>query len=443
MDEQKYRELVDLLPQAVFEIDQNLKFTFANHHALKISGYTQEDIEKGLDALDLFIPEDRDRARGNIARILRGERLQGNEYTAMRKDGSTFPVIVYSSPIIRGNKPVGLRGIAYDITERKGTEEALWESELKHKTLVHNIPGMVYRGYPDWSAEIISGCRAISGFSKDEISSKEENWLSIIHPDDREKIFREGLEFIKRPKSMVHVYRIITKDGATRWVEDRKTSLFTKEGDFLGIEGVVFDVTDRIIAERKLKASKEAIARAHIKLEEKVKKRTADLSKSNQQLQQEIENRSKAEEELKSKTRNLEEINIALKVLLDKRYEEKAKLEETVLSNVKELIEPYLEKLKRTVLDDRQISYVSVLESNLNNIISPFSSSLSSKFLKLSASEIRIADLVKQGRSTKEIAELMSLSIHTVSTHRRNIRKKLGLLEEKSNLRSHLLSTQQ
>ena len=148
------------------------------------------------------------------------------------------------------------------------------------------------------------------------------------------------------------------------------------------------------------------------------------------------------EMELEIKSSNLEDVNTALRVLLDKREDDKARFEENVLSNVKELVEPYLEKLKSTGLDNRQASYVNVLEYNLNDIVSPFSGKLPFKFLNLSPSEIRIANLVKQGKNTKEIAELMNLSRTTVATHRRNIRKKLGIGGKKANLRTHLLSVQ-
>ena len=115
--ERRYRELADFLPQIVFEIDEAGNFTFANRQAYSYSGYRPEDIDKGLNALELFVPEDRERVRESIRRILSGEQLGGNEYTAQRKDGSTFPVIVYSVPIVHDNKRVGLRGIVVDMTE--------------------------------------------------------------------------------------------------------------------------------------------------------------------------------------------------------------------------------------------------------------------------------------------------------------------------------------
>jgi len=127
VSEQRFRELVDLLPQTVCEIDLAGNFTFKNLHGFESYGYTQKDIDKGLNALQLFIPEERDRINENIQRILSGEKLGGNEYTALRKDGRRFPVIMYCSPVIIKNKSVGLRGIVVDITERKRSEKSLNE----------------------------------------------------------------------------------------------------------------------------------------------------------------------------------------------------------------------------------------------------------------------------------------------------------------------------
>jgi DNA-binding CsgD family transcriptional regulator len=93
-------------------------------------------------------------------------------------------------------------------------------------------------------------------------------------------------------------------------------------------------------------------------------------------------------------------------------------------------------------LDERQQAYASILETNLNDIVSPFCQSLSSKYLSLTPAEIQVANLVKQGRTAKEIAELLNLSASTVEFHKANIRKKIGIKNTKANLRSHLLSLQ-
>ncbi len=148
------------------------------------------------------------------------------------------------------------------------------------------------------------------------------------------------------------------------------------------------------------------------------------------------------EAELRTKAKNLEEVNTALRVLLKRREEDKGELEEKVLSNVKELVVPYIERLKKTTLDTNQMSCVDILESNLKEIVSPFSCKLSSKYLGLTPTEIRVANLIKNDKTTKEIAEIMNVSERTVDTHRDHIRKKIGIKRKKVNLRTYLLSLQ-
>ncbi|MEK6196204.1 MAG: response regulator [Deltaproteobacteria bacterium] len=161
------------------------------------------------------------------------------------------------------------------------------------------------------------------------------------------------------------------------------------------------------------------------------------LQEAHDLLEQRVEERT---QELQMKSENLEEMNTALKVLLKKREEDKFELEEKVIYNIKEMVQPFLEKLGRTRLDDRQRTFLEILESNLDDIVSPFARKLSTRYLNLTPSEIQIANLVKQGKTTKEIAELLSLSTRTIESHRDSIRKKLGIKNQKANLRTHLMS---
>jgi len=133
-------------------------------------------------------------------------------------------------------------------------------------------------------------------------------------------------------------------------------------------------------------------------------------------------------------------VNTALKVLLKRREEDKNELEEKVLLNVRELAMPYVEKLKKSGLSDGQNTYLSILEKSLNDIISPFIHSMTTKYSKLTPREIQVANLVKEGKTSKEIAALMNMSPRAVDFHRGNIRNKIGLKSKKGNLQSFLLS---
>ena len=161
------------------------------------------------------------------------------------------------------------------------------------------------------------------------------------------------------------------------------------------------------------------------------------LKEAHDKLEQRVDERTR---ELRIKSENLEEMNTALKVLLKKREEDKNELEEQVIYNVKELVMPFLEKIKVSRLDNRQKTIVEILESNLNDIVSPFAKALSTRYLNLTPAEMQIANMVKHGKTTKEIADTLFLSTRTIESHRDSIRQKLGIKNKKANLRTHLMS---
>jgi DNA-binding CsgD family transcriptional regulator len=193
---------------------------------------------------------------------------------------------------------------------------------------------------------------------------------------------------------------------------------------------------DRKRAERALR---ESIDRLRIAYDQSIIY-AEQLNKEIMQRKRAVKTLREREAALKVQARNLGEANTALKVLLRHREEDKIELEERVLLNVKELVLPYVEALKRTGLDAKQITYVGIVESHLNNIVSPFLRRLSSKYLGLTPREIQVANLIKEGKTTKEIAELWNVSARAVEFHRDNIRTKLGLKNKKANLRTYLLS---
>lgn len=145
-------------------------------------------------------------------------------------------------------------------------------------------------------------------------------------------------------------------------------------------------------------------------------------------------------EKVKARTAEIQEKNVALKVLLKQRHDDKKKLEDAIMANVSELIMPNLIRLKNSKLSGKQHVELNVLEANLNEIVSPFASTLSSNYLKLTPTEFQVANFIKNGASTKDIAESLGLSRRTVDTHRYNIRKKFGLNGQGTNLRSYLTS---
>ena len=396
-NEKRFHALVDLLPEAVYEIDVDGNFTFANQRAFQLSGYSREDLEGGLNALQMFIPEDRGRVRKNISRILTGEDLGFMEYTAQRKDGSIFPVIIHSAAIIHESKVVGMRGVIIDISGLK-------EAEKKIKTLSsaieQSIDGIAIGDLELKLIYVNEAFARMHGYTAEEMIEMK---VVDLHNEEQMGEYEKCLNQIKTQGSWTGEIGHMRKDGTSFPVYMSVTLLKENNGKSTGILAVVIDITERKEAEKVLR---------------------------------------EREAELKMKTNSLEEVNTALRVLLKTRDDDKTELEEKVLANVKELVVPFLEKIKNSPLDPQQVAYLHVLESNLKAIISPFLRALSAKYRGLTPTEIQVVNLVKEGKNTKEIAMLLNLAGETINTHRRNIRMKLGITNKKVNLRSHLLSLQ-
>jgi len=193
---------------------------------------------------------------------------------------------------------------------------------------------------------------------------------------------------------------LVAKDGAQRAILDSGAPIKDKNGNVLGVVFVFHDVTEQKKMDMALRES---------------------------------------EKKLRMYSMELEEGNTALKVLLRQRENDRQELEENILANVKQLIFPYLDKLKRNKAMSEELTYLNILEKNLEEIVSPFSSKLSSAYYGFTPREIMIANLIKDGKQDKDIMELLNISFETVKSHRQNIRKKLGLYSKRINLRSHLM----
>ena len=356
------------------------------------------------------------------------------EVSGYRKDGS--PITIHLSVnMVRNEKGEPICGMDsfVDITERKRMEEEL---KIKDFAIASSINGIAIG---DLNGNITyvnnSFMRLWGGNDVSEVLGKSA--LSFAQSkNEADMIFHSVLEKGDWFGEIIAV----RKDGKPIALQITASMVKNDDGNPICLMCSFVDITERKITEQKLQ-------RAYESLEQRVAERTEELVKANIRLKKEIEERKQAEqsllqkeEELRLESLHLEEANTALKVLLKRGEQDKNELEEKVLSNIKELALPYLEKLKLGNLDDKQVAYVEILESNLNDIISPFLKKLSSQYLNLTPTEIQVANLIRDGKSTKEIAEILNISERAIEFHRNNIRDKLGLKKSKTNLRSYLLT---
>jgi PAS domain S-box-containing protein len=328
-------------------------------------------------------------------------------------NGDIRDVEVYSGPIQLHGQQL-LYSIIHDITDRKHAEEALKKEKDKAQNYLDISGVIIVVLNMDQTVGLINkkGCE-ILGYEESEIVGK--NWFDNFLPkNNRERTKSVFFELINENIEPIDYNEnaVMTKDNEERLIAWHNAALRNNEGKIIATLSSGEDVTNR-------KRAEEALQKAHYELEHRVKERT---------------------KELEIKTNSLVEVNTAMKVLLKKREEDKEELEDNILSNLKGMIEPYFKKINKTKMDDKQKVLLSIIESNLEEIISPFANKLSSKYINLTPAEIHVADFVKHGKRNKEIANLLNLSVRTIESHRESIRKKIGIKNKKTNLRSYLLS---
>jgi PAS domain S-box-containing protein len=396
--------LLDNIPEYVYFKDKNRRFVRASNFFCDLFGCSLEDIIGKKDE-DLFPEEIAEETANDDRHVIEtGIPLVNKEEGGKSIGGGEHWVLTTKLPWRdkKGNI-IGLFGISREITDRRRTEEVLRRSEERYVLATKAARVGVW----DWNVQtnefhLDQNVKAILGYSDAEIPNNLEVWSGYVHPDDKQPVMEAFQDHIdgKTPE-FAYEHRMLHKDGSIRWIMARGTAIRDAQGNPVRVVGTDTDITQRKLAEEALKAR---------------------------------------EKELQVKTINLEEANTALKVLLDKRDEDRIELEEKVSLNMKWLVLPYLEKMRKSGLNERQETYANILGSLLNDIISPFTHELSSQHVNLTPTEIQVANLVREGKTTKEVVELLNSSTKAIEFHRGNLRKKLGLKNKKINLRSYLLS---
>jgi PAS domain S-box-containing protein len=401
------RSILHALPIGVGVVCDRV-ITEANERLCEMLGYSSEEIT-GKSARILYpTNEDFEYVGREKYKQIYEKGIGAVETHMQRKDGNIIDVALSSAPMDPKDFSMGVTFTVIDITTRKQSELKLQKSEQKYRLLVESTPDWVWicdiEGRHTFSNKAVE---QLLGYQVEEILGTSS--FRLMHPKEQQKVqkwFQNSKEKKMGWKGTVIRWR--HKDKSIRFLETIAEPILDEKGNLIGFTGIDRDITAR-------KQSEEALKKAHAEL----KKRTSDL-------------------EIKRKS--LEELNTAMKVLLVKREADKSKLEEYVLANVKKLIEPYFEKIKKTNLDTQQEALLSIVGSNLKEIISSFTHEVSIKYFNLTSTEIQVAKQIRHGHTTKKIAAFMNVSPRTVETHRKNIRKKIGLEGRRANLRSHLLS---
>ncbi len=148
----------------------------------------------------------------------------------------------------------------------------------------------------------------------------------------------------------------------------------------------------------------------------------------------------KREKELHEKSEKLEEMNAALRVLLNRMNSDREEMEHKVFVNVRDMIVPYVDKLETFCHGEAQQSYLNIIKTNLQNVVSSFNLQLAKQSVSLTPREMQIANMINEGMTNKDISAILYISNSAVEFHRHNIRKKLNIVDKKVNLKTHLRS---
>lgn len=299
-------------------------------------------------------------------------------------------------------RDVAARGITLrDVLNRTRAEEELRQGEKIFRRVFEDAEvGMAIWGDDGFLEEVNSCLCRLLGYTEDEL--KKIHYLDLTHPEDKDLSLRHDRRIFSGEISFIsHEKRYLRKDGTPIWFLASDSLVRDEEGRPQHTVTHFQDITQR-------KAAEEA-------LQEK-------------------------ERQLQAQTESLEQTNTALKVLLDHREQERINLEKGMLSSLEKLVIPYLQEARKATNRQECDTYLDISLSNLKEVAGPFASHLSSPQAVLSPVEMKVADLIRHGKTSDEVAELLTISIHTVARHREAIRRKLGLTNRKVNLTAYLQS---
>ncbi len=394
--EEMYRGLYQNAAVGIFSSTFEGRFLNMNPALAAMLGYAspREAMDSIRDiARDVYV--DRNRRSEVVRRTFEEGQTLAFENVYRRKNGELFDAYLYLRVVHdKDGKPSCLQGIVEDVTERKRAEERLRRT-FDQAPIGAAIVSMDYR-----FLRVNQALCRITGYSEEELTSL--GFPDITHPDDialdidlARKLEAGEIDQYEMDK------RYIRKDGSIVWIYLSVRMMKDAQGKPVHFIPMMEDISERKRAELELVEKKEL---------------------------------------LQAQARHLEEVNTALKVLLNHRDEEHRGIVEDMQSSIRQLILPYLERVERCVSNAECKTLLDIIKSNLNHITANYSKMLPAGSSGLTPTETKIADLVRHGKTNKEIAALLNISVNAVSFHRKNIRKKFGLKQEKINLQSFLRS---
>ena len=382
----------------------DFKYIFINSQFERLAHVASEQVT-GKDDFAIF-PEPIARVfRTQDEEVIRRKALAEFEETIPLPDGiRTFMTAKFPLFDSRGIMHA-VAGVCTDITAYKKTQVELKVAEEKYRGIFENSP----LGILHLNADGI--ITATNEKLAEILDSTPEKIIGFDLKRSKQKEVRLLIASVLSGKTTPYEGYYLSATGSGRvYLCGAFSPIFADDQSVAGAIGIIENATRRRQAEEELQ-------KAHDNLEQRVAERTVQLDQ---------------------KTAKLMDTNIALKILLEKRNEDKREMEEKVISNIEKLIYPYLEKLEMKCNGNGQKTLVEIILANLEEITSSFDTKHNNLLASLTPAQLQIANLIKHGMRTKEIASMLDLSPSTIACHRQEIRKRLCLNNKKMNLQTAL-----
>ncbi len=438
--------LVQTSPAFFAAIAADGRTLLMNDAMLRALGYAQEEVI-GRNYLNTFVSrEDWPALREGFENPAPSGGLRPMESRMKTKDGRERMVEWHGRHVFKEDGSLDFYfALGIDVTQRKQAEDELWRHRDHLEDVVRERTERLSLANEQLEREIADRTQAEQALQKSEtmlraIFDQTFQFIGVLRLDGRViRVNQTAMDFVGTNHEAI-VGRPFWK---TPWWDHSRAE---QERLRRGIERAAGGELVRYEATNASQNGRPVHVDISIKPVQDREGRIVRLLSEGRdisELKLAVEDLQAREAELQVQSRSLEEANIALKVLLKQMEEKKRGDQENVLSNLKQLVLPYIERLKRSGLRGEERAIVNTLESNLNSITSPLIQRLSARSLGLTPMEIRIAHLVREGLRNKEMAELLGVSLNTVSSHRYKIRSKLGLKNQGANLRSYLMSLEE
>jgi len=371
----------------VVTLDPQADVTTFNRYAEELTGYTKAEVI-GKNWFDLFIPQ---RDKETIPKVFEDAlknvpEVSPHENPIVTKGGEERQ-ISWSNNILRDSSGTvsGVLSIGLDTTERKRAEEALAASQAQYEELFNTVQEGI--GIVDENEIIRFANPAYAEmFEEDSVEQIIGRSLLDYIPRDQRDIVQEQTDFRKAAQASRYEIDIVTNEANRKTVHVSVSPRLDRDGKYIGAVGAVLDISDR-------KLTEEALRRK----------------------------------------------NVALREILEQISVDQEAIKQQIATNIDRAVMPAVARLRETA-NPAQQKLLDLLQQDLQEIASPFLDTLRHRYAKLTPRETELCRLIRAGMSSKEIAEMLNLSLGTVHKHREMIRRKLGLANEEINLATFLQS---